>query len=658
MNTISNPSTLLPPPASVVRQRSDSIPRLSQQQQLQLSENNISTSEEYIPPAAPSHKRKQSDIPISLSISPQSSSVFRSSLDLDIYEDEYNNNDNDDNDSIVYSGPVIEESWISWILQRVKKVKIRWLGLGIMILVFMGGGGRRRRRRNGKEYDHDTNTNENEQQPDGYESVGDPIEARVKYNSIEYYSDLNRMGHLISSGPTAVTYPSDHDAKGGTSGAGGMYMYEDVCVTNNVDYPKKPLEDTSLRGLIRFTDDKRILKNERRCVPCTAEETDELLLQSTTTATTAGSKSSSIVGHACGMKGLHEMYASSVMDWNECIDNTENRGLMIRSKQTQSPSHVTNVHFFDRPTFLLQFTANNRESSLFDTLFSYLPHWHHYRSINEYPFDAILSHSVEGCLSHSRNWLCEILHHMSAFGSAKEVIWEETPHTLYCFRHLQVNRMGYQRSLSGVGQITKTMMDDFRDVLFRSMALPRPRDMNEIRVKDAKLGIARPFKIVMYAGNSNHGTNVWENMKELVVEARGMTRYHGVEFTVVDDLDELTVAEQARGFNMADAVIMSTGEHMANAIFATDDTVFVELGCGGFSSIENKHFMGFVLGTHQSVKECTSGDGNSHIMEEACVQCVREGLNSSFSIVEDAFHGVVDGILKAHQDKVAIMRDS
>ena len=542
----------------------------------------------------------------------------------------YETDDDEDHDSIVYSGPMSDEGWIS----RVKNVKIRWLSLGIFLLfAWMGTS---KKHKNEKRLG-ENNRNED---PDGYESVGDPIEARVKYNSIEYYSDLNRMGHLISSGPTIVTYD---DVK---TAYGGMYMYQDVCVTNNVDYPKKPLEDTSMRGLIRFTNEKSVLKNERRCVPCTVEEMEEMQSTSSNNA-----KSASSVGHSCGMKGLHEMYASSVTDWNQCIDNKENHGLMIRSKQSQSPSQVTNVHFFDRPTFLLQFTANNRESSLFDTLFSYLPHWHHYRTTNDYPFDAILSHSVEGCLSHSRNWLCEILHHMSAFGSAKEVIWEETPHTLYCFRNLQVNRMGYQHSLSG-GQITKSMMDELRDVLFRSMALPRPRDMNEIRIKDAKLGIARPFKIVLYA-NSNHETNVWENMNDLVVEARGMTKYHGVEFTVVDDFNELTVAEQARGFNLADAVIMSTGEHMANAIFATDDTMFVELGCGGFSSIENKHFMGFVLGTHQSVKECRDGS-----VEGACVQCVREGLNSSFRIVEDAFHGVVDGILKAHQDKVAIMRDS
>jgi hypothetical protein len=548
-------------------------------------------------------------------------------LNLEIHDEE------NDDDSIVYSGSLDEYGSSLSLVHKVEKLKVRWLAVGMMVLLALWtmSGGRfnsSRGRQDGQMISSE---------PEGFESVGEPIEAHVKYNSIEYYSDLSRMGELISSGPTAVNYGNDNKA-----GGMGMFTYENVCVTNNIDYPKKPLEDTSMRGLIRFTKDKQLLKNQQRCVPCKSEEMDELQSTSQTV------KSS--VGHSCGMKGLHEMYASSVIDWNNCINDKDNHGLMIRTRQSQSPSHVTNVHFFERPTFLLQFTANDRESSLFDTLFSYLPHWHHYRSNNAYPFDGILSHSVEGCLTHSRNWLCEILHHMSAFGSAKEVIWEQNLGTLYCFQSLHVNQMGYQRSLDN-GQITKSIMDDLRDVLFRSMALPRPRDMNEIRKKDAKLGMTRPFKIAMYA-NSPHSTNVWSDMQQLVDKARGMSKYHGVEFTVVEDFNELTVAEQARAFNLADAVIMSTGEHMANAIFVTDDTMFVELGCGGFSSIENKHFMGFVLGTHRKVTGCVEGSS------EVCVQCTREGLNSSFSIEEDAFQDIVDGILKSHQDKVAIMRDS
>ena len=617
----------------MVRQRSDSIPRLLENQTASTTTTSnaaphIQDTQDFALPV-PSHKRKQSDIPTDLPLSPN---AFQSSLNLEIHDEE-------DDDSIVYSGPMGDEindypmsansggilrGYYGLVhkLYTLGKVKVRWLAIGLFVLMAL------HHQYTTKKHKEDSN-----EPSDGYESVGDPIEARVKYNSIEYYSDLNRLSHLISSGPNAVNSQN-------SIGIGGMYTYENVCVTNNVDYPKAPYEDTSMRGLIRFTDDKMLLKNPKRCVPCTADETVEL--QSTKSA-------DSSVGHTCGMKGIHEMYASSVIDWNTCMNNKDNHGLMIRTRQTQSPSQVANVHFFERPTFLLQFTANDRESSLFDTLLSYLPHWHTYRS-TEYPFDGILSHSVEGCLSHSRNWLCEVLHHMSAFGSAKEIIWEESPKTLYCFRELHVNRMGYARSLGG-GQISKSMMDELRDVLFRSMALPRPRDMNEIRVKDAKLGMTRPFKIALYS-NSNHGRNVWENMDELVIEARGNNKYHGVEFTVVDDLNELTVAEQARVFNTADAVIMSTGEHMGNALFVTDDTFFVELGCGGFSNVENAHFMSFVLGTHQSVRECKDGS------LDACVQCKREGLNSSFSIDQEAFHGLVDGILKSHQDKVAIMRDS
>ncbi|KAL3802856.1 hypothetical protein HJC23_007633 [Cyclotella cryptica] len=623
----SSTAPLLPP--SAVRQRSDSVPRLLEQSGHGAHPlGNAVDTQPYAPPAPPSHKRKQSDIPGDVEISP---SAFRTSLNLEKIEQGWN--DDDDDDSIVYTGVGNTAGLVGG------KIRVRWMALTIMTFLALYTTSRRR-------HAPSYNIRAHEEEAQGYESVGEPIEARIKYNSIEYYSDLSRMGPLLSTGPNAVDYPDRNNIE-------GMYTYENVCVTKNVDFPKPPFSDTSMRGLIRFTDKKDILKNDRRCVPCRAEEITE---QQGTTSGGAVAKTSS-VGHPCGMKGLHEMYASSVSDWNTCINTKENHSIMIRTKQSQSPSHVTNVHFFERPTFLLQFTANDRERSLFDTLFSYLPYWHAFRSSQSYPFDGILSHSVEGCLSHSRNWLCEILHHISAFGSAKEILWEQSPDTLYCFRSLYINAMGYQRSLSS-GQLNKPLMDEFRDELFRSLALPRPRDMNEIRKKDAKLGMTRPFRIALHA-NAQHSINVWTGMEDHVVRARGMTKYHGVEFTTIDSFDELTVAEQARALNLADAVIMSTGEHMANAIFATDDTAFVELGCEGFSSIANPRFIGFVVGTHKSVKDCDAIDGNTGMDEKvACVKCVRDEMGSSFSISEDLFHSIVDELIKSHQEKIAFMRDS
>ena len=115
---------------------------------------------------------------------------------------------------------------------------------------------------------------------------------------------------------------------------------------------------------------------------------------------------------------------------------------------------------------------------------------------------------------------------------------------------------------------------------------------------------------------------------------------------------DLAVAEQARAFNLADAVVASTGEHMANAIFVADNMAFVELGCGGFSSVRNERFMGFVLGMHRSVKECVDGSES-----EGSEACMRGGLESSFTIGEEVFFGIVDELVECHREKIAFMRD-
>lgn len=52
---------------------------------------------------------------------------------------------------------------------------------------------------------------------------------------------------------------------------GGLYIFEDVCLTNNLDALRyRPHMETGLRGLLYFTDDETMLSNERRCVPCSS----------------------------------------------------------------------------------------------------------------------------------------------------------------------------------------------------------------------------------------------------------------------------------------------------------------------------------------------------------------------------------------------------
>lgn len=464
----------------------------------------------------------------------------------------------------------------------------------------------------------------------GKEEVGDPMEARAPEGEwVEFYNSVGRMPQTTSSGPWPVN-----------DGMGGLHMFENVCVTNNVDAPKPPDPDTSQRGLLYFS---REVKTPKHCVPCSRAQMESKKED----GWDAPSDGDSELGHLCGMRGLHAMFAPSVTGYNECMADAENHKMMIRTKQNQSPSRVERVHFFRDPTFLLQFDANDRERSLFDMLLTFLPHWHKFaKSGGDFPFDSVISHSVEGCLTHSKNWLCEVLHQGGALGRAKELPWEHKETTLYCFKNIYYNQMEYQRELRHEGLLTKSVMDDFRDEVFWNMALPGPRDQRAIKEKDAKLGLKRKINILLCA----NGREEWKDLDKLVVAARSSKKYHNVEFNLVDGFDSVAVAKQAYAFNMADAVISSSGEHLANVIFTPDDSYFVEVGCSVKSLIGNPHFMALLSGTHRRVERCPED-----ALDKICVSCLGGG---KFIMSEEGFHTLIDDIVKKHEDDASFAAPS
>ena len=455
---------------------------------------------------------------------------------------------------------------------------------------------------------------------EGSEEIStEPMEAHFHEDWVELYNSPDRMpDNMKSSGPFHV------DPKN----LGGLHMFENVCVTNNIDAPKPPESDTSMRGLIYFTNKEQ---SPKRCVPCSKSQMRE-------------EQRKGDGWNKCGMSGLHAMYAKSVTDYNRCMKDTENHKSIIRSKQNQSPSNVKKIHYFQEPTFLLQFDGHDREKSLFDMLLTYLPYWDSFRKDSSFPFDSVISHSVEHCLTHSKNWLCEILHQMGALGYSRQLPWERDDNTLYCFKSMYYNQLGYQRNLEHDG-LSKEVMDAFRDELFKNLALPGPRDMSEIYKKDAKLGLKRPINIALYDGKT-----VWKDLYKLVTNVQSMKKYHNIQFNYIDDLDG-PVAEQATAFNLADAVVMVSGDHLANAIFAVDGTSFVEVGCSSQSLIGNSYFMALLSGTHQSVTGCSE----SQAEDEVCVTCTTK---SSFTMTEKHFQSLIDDIMKRHEDKISFQRDS
>ncbi len=463
------------------------------------------------------------------------------------------------------------------------------------------------------------------------EIVGSPKEAHVhEYNKVRYFDKPDKMTPMISKGP--ILFNQD---------MGGLHLFEEVCVTNNVDALRwRPME-TSLRRLVYFTGDQDVLDNEKRCVPC--RDTKALEGWDSTTPEEA------TLGHKCGMNGLHVMFASSVGDWSECITREENTKLMKEYGQTQSPLDVDTVHLFTQPTFLLQFNVLDTEISMFDMLLTYLPHWQYFRDNNEFPFDSVISHSLEGCLSHNHHWFCEILHQINAFGPAKEIPWESDGKTLYCFKQLFYNEVGYQRNLDKDDLVTKDVLGEFREILFRKFALSRRRNHHASQKAAAEQSEverenAEDSKIIFYDNKLSERT-VWNEMDSLISKARSLEKYQNVKFVTVDDFSDLTVAEQARSFNEADAVIMVHGEQMSNAIFAVDGTTFVEVGCKVSSLIGNPKFMALMDSSYQAVEKCTEGaEGNS-----VCVVCDSDEDDSNFTMTAVAFENLIDGVVTSLQ---------
>lgn len=458
---------------------------------------------------------------------------------------------------------------------------------------------------------------------DHMEVVGEAKEAHVhEFNKILFYDSPSMMEQLHSKGPVQLV-----------DGVGGLHLYENVCLTNNVD--RRGVQD--LRGLIYFNDK---VKGDKRCVPC--ED-----------ATEAKDKA---VNHDCGMTGLNTMYASSVEDWTECVAQADNLQLMHDFKQTQAPLSVNSIHFFKESTFLLQFNALDMETSLFDMLMTYLPHWDRFRDKWDFPFDAVISHSLQGCLSHSHNWFCEVLHQMNAFGPAKEIPWEPDDKTLYCFKELIYNEVGYQRNLDRGDLVNRETLGEFREILFRKFALPRRRtaeDRKEEAEAIAELTDAQKkregidtdtsssqSKIIFYDNKLSQQTK-WNEMESLISKARSLEKYQNIKFVTVDDFSRLTVAQQARTFNEADAVIMVHGEHMANAIFAVDGTTFVEVGCEFKSLIGNPNFMNLMDGTYKSIEKCKGDD------DSVCVVCQGDSEDVEFTMTPAVFEKMIDDVVQS-----------
>eukprot|EP00985_Skeletonema_marinoi_P012154 scaffold5817_cov109-Skeletonema_marinoi.AAC.1 len=205
------------------------------QRQPSLPEDNASPAE--LPDT--SHKRKQSDVANigNLNIG---QSDLRATFELERIEQGVEEDDDDhvhplksplvSPTSYTIGSPTAQRLFFS---SHPAIKNVRFIAAFLVFVTVATLGGLNRRSRGGSSSDGDDW---------GWSMVGDGLWFENEESDwLEYYPDPARLPKMVSTGPQRVD-----------DNLGGMHLFTDVCVTNNIDSAKPPEMDTSLRGLIYF----------------------------------------------------------------------------------------------------------------------------------------------------------------------------------------------------------------------------------------------------------------------------------------------------------------------------------------------------------------------------------------------------------------------
>jgi len=411
----------------------------------------------------------------------------------------------------------------------------------------------------------------------------------------------------------------------------GLYEFNNVCLTKQLSETcRKSVNhcEGNLQGIIYFTpNDDKTMRNPLRCVTCSAP----LMHHWNETG-----RDEEEVGHKCGFTSTHVMYASDITDWNQCRLQPDAQSLTNLWGKQQVPATAESIRYYNEPVLSLNFQADNIGHSLFDHLLMYLPHWQKFKNTT-YPFKGINSHSIEGCLSDTNNdWYCRILRSMNAFGNDAKELPPTSNTTLTCYKSLYVTEIAIQRGLKHK-VLTKSLFDEFRDILFQSFNLDRGRNYHDEKQDEEN----KHTKLLLYAHKPS-GRRVFEGMDGLVDTLSKQSKYQGVDFQMIEDFGSYSIIQQASLFNSADAAIMVHGAQMVNSIFSVDGTTFIELGCHIPTFIGNPRYMALLNGHHQSVQEC-GDDAND---DDICVICDSSNkVYGNFTMKNTAFEALIDKVL-------------
>lgn len=380
-------------------------------------------------------------------------------------------------------------------------------------------------------------------------------------------------------------------------------VFKDVCVTFNLDSLKQ-----SQRGIIVF-DNTNI--DTKRCVPCPNPQLSKIWGET-----------------ECGVMWLHQINSlPKINDFQTCY--TKNKLNILQHGQRQRPGEidVKGAVFYKGRTLLLQYVKINPGHQLWDFLSSIIPILQ-----GKIEYNNTFSQADIGC--NDSIWICNILRKFNLFKkneNENENLLKEFQNTLSCFEELITPIPGWNH---GNDKLTKEQIKWLQINVQDKFGLNHFGKVVEFSKPNYKL-LLYPHNTIGEAGKRRAWLDINETFEKLRKENDFLPKK-------VSDFAKLTVEEQSSLFYEADILFMSHGGQMANAIFCRENTIVVEITCGGYSQLGGNHGA-FTEGLglkHYVYKPCNcetgSQDGSNYFLSP---EEIKKIVDFSTSLEKREFQG-------------------
>mmetsp|Transcript_11950 Transcript_11950/g.22031 ORF Transcript_11950/g.22031 Transcript_11950/m.22031 type:complete len:624 (+) Transcript_11950:488-2359(+) len=347
-------------------------------------------------------------------------------------------------------------------------------------------------------------------------------------------------------------------------------VFNDVCITRNIDSTKMAQRAVVV---VDPSNDHKL-----RCTPCPNPQTNFEWMT-----------------NRCGMMWFHQMNVKSLQDVQECYD--KNNRLIRENGQRQVPGEsiyhgedqkIKGVVYYDEPTLLLQYTKNNPGHQLWDSLWSIITIIRSQEVHNIQYHKHVISHQTWDCPNNV--WICSVLRKLGVI--KEDNLLQVYPGVLTCFKQLTVPIQGWNHGnehthLDMTPWFTKRVQEAFKLTNKPAKTESEYRDMLD-NILD-KRGSKR-YQIALYAHNTKGEAGyrrAWLNINDTIKSLNEQVDSLAVQY--IQDFGKVSVEEQARTFYEADIIVMPHGGQFGNSIFIRENTIVVELTCGGYSHLAGNH---------------------------------------------------------------------